>query len=129
MRAPRVLAISLSLLASLAVWSCRSGNPYELGSVEGGGATLEVVNQNFSDMDVYAVAGGLATRVGTVTGNSTSKFALHSSMISADGLRVVASPIGGNGRASSGNLSVSPGQTIRFTIGVSLRLSHAEVAP
>jgi hypothetical protein len=81
---------------------------------------LEVKNQNFYDMDVYAVSQGLATRVGTVTGNTTRTFMLHPSLASQD-LRIVATPIGGNGRASSGNVAVSPGQTVVFTIGSTLR--------
>jgi hypothetical protein len=83
---------------------------------------LTVKNQNFYDMDVYAVSQGLATRVGTVTGNTTRNFMLHPSMAAQD-LRIVATPIGGNGRASSGNVSVGVGQTIEFTIGSALRNS------
>jgi hypothetical protein len=83
---------------------------------------LQVKNQNFYDMDVYVVSQGLATRVGTVTGNSTRTFMLHPSLASQD-LRIVATPIGGNGRASSGNISVGEGQTIEFTIGSSMRNS------
>ena len=83
---------------------------------------LTVENQNFLDMDVYAVSDGLATRVGTVTGNSKRSFMLHPSMATRD-LRIVATPIGGNGRASSGDVIVSPGQTIDFRIGSLLRNS------
>jgi len=83
---------------------------------------LTVKNQNFYDMDVYAVSQGLATRIGTVTGNSTRNFSLHPSMAAQD-LRIVATPIGGNGRASSGAVSVGAGQTIEFTIGSLLRNS------
>jgi hypothetical protein len=83
---------------------------------------LTVKNQNFYDMDVYAVSQGLATRVGTVSGNSSHTFTLHPSLAAQD-LRIVATPIGGNGRASSGNVSAAPGQTIEFTIGSMLRNS------
>ena len=83
---------------------------------------LQVKNQNFYDMDVYAVSQGLATRVGTVAGNSTRTFLLHPSLASQD-LRIVATPIGGNGRASSGTIQVAEGQTIEFTIGSMLRNS------
>ena len=84
---------------------------------------LVVKNQNFYDMDVYAVSQGLATRVGTVTGNSSRTFTLHPSM--SQDLRIVATPIGGNGRASSGNVQAGAGQTIEFTIGSTL--SHSSV--
>lgn len=85
---------------------------------------LVVKNQNFYDMDVYAVSQGLATRIGTVTGNTSRTFTLHPSMSSQD-LRIVATPIGGNGRASSGNVQAGPGQTIEFTIGSTL--AHSTV--
>lgn len=83
---------------------------------------LRVRNDNFLDMDVYAVSEGLATRLGTVTGNSSRNFILDASLATRD-FRIVAAPIGGNGRASSGSVIVSPGQTIEFTIGSILRNS------
>jgi hypothetical protein len=83
---------------------------------------LTVRNDNFLDMDVYVVSEGLATRVGTVTGNSSAHFVLNESLASRD-LRIVATPIGGNGRASSGSITVEPGQTIDFRIGSTLRNS------
>jgi len=83
---------------------------------------LHVRNDNFLDMDVYAVSDGLATRLGTVTGNSSRNFVVNASMAVPD-FRIVATPIGGNGRASTGALSVTPGQTIDFTIGSVLRNS------
>jgi len=87
---------------------------------------LSVTNQNFLDMDVYAVSYGLATRLGTVTGNQTRTFTLHPSLASQD-FRIVATPIGGNGRASTGSISVSPGQTVDFRIGSLLRNSTVSI--
>jgi hypothetical protein len=83
---------------------------------------LRVRNNNFLDVDVYAVSAGLATRLGTVTGNSSRNFVLDASLATPD-LRIVATPIGGNGRASTGQVLVSPGQTIDFTIGSILQNS------
>jgi hypothetical protein len=83
---------------------------------------LRVKNNNFLDMDVYAVSAGLATRLGTVTGNSSRNFVLDPSLATPD-LHIVATPIGGNGRASTGQVLVSPGQTIDFTIGAILQNS------
>jgi hypothetical protein len=88
---------------------------------------LTVTNQNFLDMDVYAVSDGLATRLGTVTGNAKRNFVLHPSLAAAGDLRIVATPIGGNGRASTGNVNVSPGQTIDFRIGSILRNSTVSI--
>lgn len=84
---------------------------------------LRVRNDNFLDMDVYAISAGLPTRLGTVTGNSTRNFVLDASMADGQDFRIVATPIGGNGRATTGNIAVSPGQVIDFTIGSTLRNS------
>ena len=92
-----------------------------------GSVGLVVQNQNYSDMDVYVVADGLATRLGTVTGNSKEQFRLDPSFFPTQELRVVATPIGGNGRATTGVLNVSPGQQIDFTIAPVLRQSFGSV--
>lgn len=87
---------------------------------------VHVQNDNFLDVDVYAVSEGLPTRLGTVTGNSSGNFVLDGSLASQD-LRIVATPIGGNGRASSGTVVASPGQTIDFRIGSILRNSTVSI--
>jgi hypothetical protein len=84
---------------------------------------VHVTNENFLDMDVYAVSDGLATRLGTVSGNGSRNFVLDASLASRD-LRIVATPIGGNGRASTGAVTVAPGQTIDFTVGPEMRNSR-----
>lgn len=80
---------------------------------------VHVKNENFYDMDVYAVADGLATRIGTVSGNGERNLVVSSSLAVQD-FRIVAAPIGGWGRATTGTLSVVPGQTVDFTIGTTL---------
>ena len=94
---------------------------------EDGSVGLVVQNQNYADMDVYVVADGLATRLGTVTGNSKGQFRLSPSFFPTNELRVVATPIGGNGRATTGLLNVAPGQQIDFTIAPVLRQSFGSV--
>jgi hypothetical protein len=87
---------------------------------------VSVRNENFLDVDVYAVSDGLTTRLGTVTGNSRGMFALDPSYATRD-LAIVATPIGGSGRASSGKVLVSAGQTIDFTVGSTLSNSRVVV--
>jgi hypothetical protein len=118
----RLAALALASCLVAAASACRSSGSYDV-SQQGNTATLVVQNQNFNDVDVYAVAGGLATRIGTVTGNSTTRFGLSEALYTAPDFRVVATPIGGNGRASTGPLVVSPGQTIEFTVAPVLRMS------
>jgi hypothetical protein len=127
MRTFRIAALSLLLAAPAAISACRSGNPYDINNRQASDATLIVENQNFSDVDVYALSGGLPTRIGTVPGNSTLRFALNSSVIAASDFRLIATPIGGNGRGASGLLVAAPGQTIKFTVAPVLNQSFAQI--
>lgn len=120
-----VLAFAAALLVSAST-GCRSANPYAVGAQQNP-VGLVVQNNNFADVDVYAVADGLPTRVGTVTGNSTQRFELGESMYQASDLRIVATPIGGNGRASTGPVQVARGQTIFFNIAPVMRQSSVSI--
>ena len=85
---------------------------------------LDVKNQNFLDVDVFSIVDGLSTRLGTVTGNGSRHFLLDP-MVGSRDFHLIAVPIGGAGRASSGPLAVSSGQTIVFTVGPVLQNSSA----
>ena len=114
--------VFIGMLAALTTASVAAG----CGSYTGGGAGGEVVpdnavvvqvrNENFLDMDVFAVNNGVATRLGTVTGNSGRNFVLPRA-VTTTGVSIVATPIGGEGRATSGSLMVAPGETVEFRIG------------
>lgn len=125
--------ITAAAAAVIALAACARSGPVRQSSsgdvapAAAGSITVDVRNDNFADMDVYVVAEGLPTRLGTVTGNSRGSFRLDASFVPTDQLRVVATPIGGNGRASSGTLLVSPGQTVEFRIAPVLRQSSASV--
>jgi hypothetical protein len=125
MLAKRVLVASL--LLSLVTVSCHRGGFANAPEGTQGAVGLVVQNQNFYDMDLYVVSEGLATRIGDVTGNSTARFSLDPSFFPTNELRIIATPVGGNGRASSGPLNVAPGQTITFTIASVLRQSSATI--
>lgn len=118
MNATRFVIGLFAAAATLSGAAACSHNTYEAaGEVAPANSIgLQVRNQNFLDMDVYAVQSGLATRLGTVTGNSTKTFILPPAYASQD-LQIVASPIGGTGRASTGPIIVGAGQTVEFRIG------------
>ena len=91
-------------------------------------ATLVVQNHNFADVDIYVVRDGdVSTRLGTVTGESTERFAIDPSLFPTGTLRLIGTPIGGSGAARSGPLLVNPGQTITFTVEPDLAASAATV--
>lgn len=128
MRILRNFALAAMLAGAAGLSACRSGNPYDIATRETSDVMLVVENQNFADVDIYALSSGLPTRIGTVSGgNSTARFVLRPTVFNASDFRLVATPIGGNGRASSGPLVVSPGSTVKFTIMPNLATSHAEV--
>jgi hypothetical protein len=114
-------------MLSLAAAGCHRGGFTNAPAGTQGAVGLIVQNQNFYDMDVYVVSEGLATRVGEVTGNSTGRFTLDPSFFPTSEIRVIATPVGGNGRASSGPLNVAPGQTVTFTVASVLRQSTATI--
>ncbi|HEY2065157.1 MAG TPA: hypothetical protein VGG84_04310 [Gemmatimonadaceae bacterium] len=126
MRTSRHVVIAL-LVALSGAAACRSASPYDVAEAQPGNITLVVRNNNFNDVDVYAVSSGLATRIGTVTGNSSATFTLNPSLVSPTDFRIVATPIGGNGRASTGPINVSQGQTIEFTVGPVLSQSTVSI--
>lgn len=121
MRARLQLTMFAIVLGTICA-ACRSNNAYEVGR-DAQAVGLVVKNEGFADVDVYAVASGLATRVGTVNGGNTRRFDLNASIYSTPDLRIVATPIGGNGRASSGPIVVNRGNTIYFTIAPFLSAS------
>jgi hypothetical protein len=116
-----------SMLFSIIASGCHRGGFANAPAGTQGAVGLIVQNQNFYDMDLYVVSEGLATRVGDVGGNSTARFTLDPSFFPSSELRIIATPIGGNGRATSGPLSIGPGQTINFTIAPVLRQSSASI--
>lgn len=123
-----IRALSYTLLSALATGPIACSHTQEAGGevAPARAIGLRVRNNNFLDMDVYAVSYGLATRLGTVTGNSSRNFVLDASLATQD-LQIVATPIGGNGRASTGVVTIAPGQTIDFTIGSVLRNSTVTI--
>ena len=88
---------------------------------------VHVQNENFLDMNVFVVSSGVNRRLGLVTGNSAADFKIAWSVINGQNISLTAVPIGGRGSATSGSLSVGPGQMIDFKIGSVLRQSTATV--
>ena len=88
---------------------------------------LRVKNDNYLDMNVAVVIQGMSRRVGMVPGNSTANFSIERTSFANDELSLTATPIGGSGRALSGNLTVHDGDRIEFRIAPILRQSVAVI--
>lgn len=127
MRATRLIIALFAVGSTLVSATGCSRNNMAAGDVSPANTIgVHVQNDNFLDMDVYAVSEGLATRLGTVSGNGSRTFVLDATLAAQD-LRIVAAPIGGNGRAGTGPIVVSPGQTIDFRIGTLMRNSSVSI--
>jgi hypothetical protein len=78
---------------------------------------LEVDNQGFQDMDVYAVRLGQRVRLGLATGIHKTNFTIPSSLVSGlTPLSFIADPIGGRRPSVSQEITVAPGDTVVMTI-------------
>ena len=78
---------------------------------------LQVDNQGFQDMDVYAVRLGQRARLGLATGIHKTNFTIPSSLVSGlTPMRFVADPIGGRRPSVSQEITVAPGDTVVMTI-------------
>jgi hypothetical protein len=68
-------------------------------------------------MTIYAIRSGQRVRLGTVTGNSTSRFTIPSNLIfGATTLRFLADPIGSSRTPVSDEISVQPGDEVELVI-------------
>jgi hypothetical protein len=88
---------------------------------------VHVRNENFLDMNVYAVISGVSRRLGMVTGNGAGDFKISWSVAYGQPIVLRAVPIGGSGSVYSPSLSVGEGQEIEFKIASTLRQSTAIV--
>jgi hypothetical protein len=80
-------------------------------------AAVQVQNQGFSDMVVYAISGSQRIRLGLATGNSTHTFTIPRHLIrGAGGIRFLADPVGGNRTPVSEEMTVNPGDIVTLTI-------------
>jgi hypothetical protein len=103
-------------LAILAVTAC---NGFSRGpaSPQGGTTVLQVDNQGFLDMNVYALRSSQRVRLGSANGNTKTNLTIPSDLIfGLTPLRFLADPIGGNRASVSQEITVAPGDTVVMTI-------------
>jgi hypothetical protein len=91
-------------------------------------AQVEVTNNNWLDMAVYAVNGGKRFRLGMVTTMGKKLFEVPSSLFASGGnLQLVANPIGARGSYVTEQVSIWPGQTVQFRIENNIGTSNVSV--
>lgn len=115
--------------AIAAVAACASGGGSRRGYggprvyVDSNVVQVQVKSDYVGPLDLYLVSDGVATRLGDVSGPNLENFVIDPTQFDIHDLRVVAVPVGGYGRASTGLLNVRRGNVVQFNIAPTLRQS------
>jgi hypothetical protein len=95
-----------------------AGGEVDLGAEE---ITVRVQNSYANLVDVYAVARGVQDRLGTVGLGTGQSFRVPLRQFPPDAqIQIVARPVGGNGSATSGPISVRAGNVVEFIVSPTL---------
>jgi hypothetical protein len=112
----KIPAIAFALLL-LGATACKTFSHGSETSDQNQPTVLQVDNQGFLDMNVYASRSGQRVRLGTATGNSKTNFTVPRSLVSGlTPLRFIADPIGGSRASVSQEITVAPGDTVVLMI-------------
>lgn len=110
---PFLLAIVGALALTLGACMSRGGRSRPPDAA----TYVEVRNQNWQDQNVYVLRSSQRVRLGTVTGGSTQRLRIPSSLLfGATPLSFLADPIGSSRQSMSMEITVSPGETVTLTI-------------
>ena len=103
-------------LAAAVLGGCAHRTP-EAPAPRDATTTLEVQNDNFSDMRIYVIRSSQRIRLGTANGKMTTSFKISPTIVfGITSLRFEAVPIGGRVAALSEEISVSQGEAIVIRI-------------
>jgi hypothetical protein len=131
MKSMRTLALAATVLVAAATTGCsramRSTDTTSEIAPVGDAVRLRVTNNNFADMNIFVIDGGMRTRVGFVQGESTADLPLGRWYRPGTPMRLVATPVGGAGVAASDPMTLFGGETVTFTIQPDLVTSYASV--
>jgi len=109
----RLTVIALLLLGITACSGFKRGS----ASPENAATILQVDNQGFLDMTVYALRNSQRVRLGSATGNTKTNLTIPSDLVfGLTSLRFIADPLGGNRASVSQEITVAPGDTVVLTI-------------
>jgi hypothetical protein len=110
---------SRSIAFALVLLGITACNAYSRGSTidQNQRTVLQVDNQGFLDMDVFAARSVERMRLGIAPGNSKTNFTIPHSLVSGlTTLHFIADPIGGRRASVSQEITVAPGDTVLLTI-------------
>jgi hypothetical protein len=108
---------SLILAFAVTLLGCHASGPPRNGDDAPKVTTIDVQNEGFNDMNIYAIVGGARTRLGTAPGNKTTTLTIPAYLVSTTTFfRFVADPIGGNRTPVTEEIDVSPGDQLVMII-------------
>ena len=117
MRPLRFTIAPLMLALAATVIGCHTAGPPRNGDEPSQVTTIDVQNQGFNDMTIYAIASGTRTRLGIANGNKTTTLTIPAYLVSTTTFfRFVADPIGGNRTPVTEEIDVSPGDQLVMII-------------
>ncbi|MDQ6769237.1 MAG: hypothetical protein M3Z54_04550 [Gemmatimonadota bacterium] len=104
-------------LVVLALAACSAYSRGSASTDQNAPTVLQVDNQGFLDMNVYAARSSQRTRLGNAAGNRKTNFVIPKMLIAGlTPLRFIADPIGGNRPSVSQEITVAPGDTVVLVI-------------
>lgn len=131
MNATRTLAIAVATGLSLtACATTGSDKPTRTLPYEPEPTTVVVENNNWHDMRVFAVTGGIRHRLGTVTSMNTRRYRVPQHLTAhGRGLQILVDPIGGQESFLSHRVQVYDGGQINLSVQNHLAISSIAVFP
>src|SRR4051794_39231474 len=113
-RAIRRSTTRLAFALLVVTAACSKNNPETGAAFEPRAEPISVFvkNENFLDMNVSLVTGGITRRLGQVSGNSSGDYKINASVANGQSISITAVPIGQTARYTSPGMQVRPGQRI-----------------
>ncbi|MEO8879760.1 MAG: hypothetical protein ABI446_05140 [Gemmatimonadaceae bacterium] len=112
------LRISIGLLLAIAsATACRSAGASAASGNERTTTTIDIQNNDFNDMTIYAVTNGQRVRLGIAPGNKTTVLTIPRYILNGTTyLRFLANPLAGNRSPVSEEIDVSTGDQLVMII-------------
>ena len=115
----------LTLLTTLVVCMTAGCSAARQGQTDRAESSLvRVTNNNWLDVNVFAVRGDRRVRLGTVGSMTTEVLRVRGALAAGSPLQLQADPIGSSTGYSSEHFSLWPGQVLSFSVENQLSLSR-----
>jgi hypothetical protein len=119
---------SAVLGAAMLLSACASGGKRSVSNdLESKSVSLTVTNQNWLDVNIFAVRGGSRYRLGAVGGNSSATLRIPAGAMVRGEVQLMADPIGSNDVYVTDLISIAPDEQLQLTVAPRMRMSSYAV--